>query len=181
MQCCFCGKYVEDIEEAIKLDWYPDFWHHEINYQGPICPDCQKEHLESDEDGEFILKAGHSLPSAASPTFAVDAPQNPAPLEVSPGIRKKFSLGQVVATPAALEAINEAGQTPDFFLDKHSQGDWGEVCGEDKLLNDLAVVSGERILSAYRTLLNVRIWIITEAADDQGNRAATTIILPEQY
>ena len=51
------------------MDWYPDFWHHEVQYQGPICPDCQKEHLETDEDGEFILKAGHSLPLDASPTF----------------------------------------------------------------------------------------------------------------
>ena len=137
--------------------------------------------LEADKDGEFILKEGHPLPSAASPTFAVDAPQNPAPLEISPGIRPKFSLGQVVATPAALEAINEAGQTPDFFLDKHSQGDWGELGDEDKWLNDLAVVSGERILSAYRTLLNVRIWIITEAVGDDGHRPSTTILLPEQY
>jgi hypothetical protein len=38
---------------------------------------------------------------------------------------KKFDLGQTVATPAALKAISEAGQTPDFFLDKHIQGDWG--------------------------------------------------------
>ena len=62
MQCCFCGQYVKDIEEAVEEGFYPDFWHHEVQYQGPVCPDCQKEHLETDEDGEFILKAGHSLP-----------------------------------------------------------------------------------------------------------------------
>jgi hypothetical protein len=173
MQCCFCGKVVEPDEEAIEEGWYPDFWHHEVQYQGPICPDCQKEHLETDEDGEFILKVGHPLPSAADPLAN--------PMEASPGIRPKFSLGQVVATPAALEAISAAGQTPDFFVDRHIQGNWGEICGEDKLLNDLAVTSGDRILSAFRTLLNVRLWIITEAADDQGNRAATTILLPEEY
>jgi hypothetical protein len=43
----------------------------------------------------------------------------------------KFPLGQIVATPGALEALEEAGQTPAFFLGKHSQCDWGEVCSED--------------------------------------------------
>jgi hypothetical protein len=93
----------------------------------------------------------------------------------------KFSLGQVVATPGALEAIAAAGQKPAFFLDKHASGDWGEVCDSDKRLNDEALVNGERLLSAYRTLKGVRIWIITEATDDNGQRAATSIILPSEY
>jgi hypothetical protein len=93
----------------------------------------------------------------------------------------KFSLGQAVGTPAALKAIAEAGQSPEFFLGKHVAGDWGEVCDEDKRLNDQALVDGSRLLSAYRTLRNVRIWIITEAEDDDGKRQATTIILPAEY
>ena len=93
----------------------------------------------------------------------------------------KFPLGQVVATPGALEALAEAGQTPEFFLAKHASGDWGEVCDGDKRLNDEALVNGERLLSAYRTLKGVRIWIISEAADDNGQRAATSIILPSEY
>jgi hypothetical protein len=88
----------------------------------------------------------------------------------------KFPLGQSVATPAALKAIEEAGQTPAFFLDKHVRGEWGEVCNGDKQLNDQALVDGSRILSAYRTLLNARVWVITEA-----DRSATTILLPEEY
>jgi hypothetical protein len=93
----------------------------------------------------------------------------------------KFPLGQIVATPAALEALAEAGQTPEFFLDKHVQGDWGEVCDEDKRLNDQALVSGERLLSAYRTLRGTKLWVITEATDDSGNRLASTILLPDEY
>ena len=88
----------------------------------------------------------------------------------------KFSLGQIVATPAALKAIHEAGQTPFFFLQKHHAGDWGEVCSEDGKLNDEALTQGYRLVSAYRTLLNERIWIITEA-----DRSATTILLPSEY
>ena len=68
--------------------------------------------------------------------------------------------------------MEEAGQSPGFFLEKHVQGDWGEVNDEDKRANDQALVDGSRLLSAYRTLKGVKIWIITEAADDQGRRAA---------
>ena len=80
-----------------------------------------------------------------------------------------------------LKALEESGQSPEFFLDKHVQGDWGEICDGDKQLNDQAVVDGGRILSAYKALKGVRIWIITEAADDEGKRAATTTLLPDQY
>lgn len=88
----------------------------------------------------------------------------------------KFPLGQIVATPAALEALEQSGQTPDFFLAKHASGDWGEVCDEDKRSNDQALVDGERLLSAYRTLKNERLWIITEA-----DRSSTCCLLPSEY
>jgi hypothetical protein len=100
---------------------------------------------------------------------------------MAPNGKPKFDLGQVLATPGALEALQESGQTPDFFLEKHHRCDWGEVCDEDKQLNDQALVDGSRLLSAYRTLKNVRIWIITEAVDDEGHRAASTLLLPEEY
>jgi hypothetical protein len=88
----------------------------------------------------------------------------------------KFPLGQIVATPGALESLERAGQTAAFFLDKHAQGDWGEVCDEDKKLNDEALVNGERLLSAYRTLKNERLWIITEA-----DRSSSCLLKPEEY
>jgi hypothetical protein len=94
----------------------------------------------------------------------------------------KFSLGQTLSTPGALAAISDSGQAPYDFLTRHAQGDWGEeLCAEDHQLNDQAVIDGSRILSAYRTEKNVKLWIITEAADDSGLRAATTILLPEEY
>jgi hypothetical protein len=43
------------------------------------------------------------------------------------------------------------------------------------------LVSGERLLSAYKTLKGVRMWIITEATDDDGIRNCTTTLLPEEY
>ena len=51
----------------------------------------------------------------------------------------------------------------------------------DKKLNDEAIKCGRRILSAYILDDGVKVWVITEAADDQGNRAATTCLLPDEY
>jgi hypothetical protein len=93
----------------------------------------------------------------------------------------KFPLGQVAATPGAIEAMQESGQTPGFFLGRHAAGDWGEVDAEDWRLNDQAVRDGSRVLSAYQTLKGKTLWVITEAADAAGNRAATTLLVPDEY
>jgi hypothetical protein len=91
-------------------------------------------------------------------------------------ITAKFPLGRVVATPGALLALSEAGQTPQEFLDRHVAGDWGELDEEDRQENELSVAEGFRILSAYRLRDDARIWVITEA-----DRSATTLLLPEEY
>ena len=92
------------------------------------------------------------------------------------GQTKTFALGRLLATPRALEAVKDAGQSPIEFLRRHARGDWGEVDLGDWGLNDLALVDGTRLLSAYRTAKGKRLWIITEA-----DRAATTILLPDEY
>lgn len=92
-----------------------------------------------------------------------------------------FQLGRTVATPGALEALEAAGQEPSFFLEKHVSGDWGIVDADDARANDAAIQTGERILSVYKTLLGVEVWVLTEAVDDEGVRAATTILLPEEH
>lgn len=93
----------------------------------------------------------------------------------------KFSLGQIAATPGALEAMEASGQEPSFFIARHASGDWGEVNEEDQQLNNEALIHGDRLLSAYRTLKGVKLWCITEAVGDDGHRAATTLLLPDEY
>jgi len=88
----------------------------------------------------------------------------------------KFRLGQIVATPGALDALLTAGQTPGFFLRRHVSGDWGELDEEDRRENELSVVQGFRLLSAYTLSSGTKIWIITEA-----DRSATTLLLPSEY
>lgn len=96
--------------------------------------------------------------------------------------KPKFRLGRVVATPGALQALEVANQTAIPFLQRHVCGDWGEVCAEDKQLNDEAIShegdedKQQRVLSCYLTAKNERIWIITE-----WDRSATTLLLPSEY
>ena len=85
-----------------------------------------------------------------------------------------IALGQTVITPGAIATL----ATTDVLnsLARHAAGDWGDVCGEDRLANDEALRTGARLLSAYRDCEGVKFWIITEA-----DRSVTTILLPEEY
>ena len=94
----------------------------------------------------------------------------------------KFELGKtVVATPGALDALEKSGQSPAEFLKRHLQREQGDLCDEDHELNGEALEDGSRILSAFHTTKGIKLWVITEAEDDQGHRSATTLLLPEEY
>jgi hypothetical protein len=88
----------------------------------------------------------------------------------------RLPLGQTFITPAAHEAILEAGQLPLEFLLRHQSGDWGDVCEEDRRENELSLAHGFRLLSSYRTSEGEKLWVITE-----HDRSATTILLPSDY
>ena len=62
-----------------------------------------------------------------------------------------FGVGQLVATPGALAALEKTGQSPVEFLARHVTGDWGELPVEDRTENFLSVERGFRVLSSYRT------------------------------
>lgn len=89
----------------------------------------------------------------------------------------KFPLGQIVATPGALEAL---GDEPTILvtdlIGRHAAGDWGDLDADDRAANDRAAQEGGRILSAYRLTDGANLWVITEA-----DRSSTTILLPEEY
>jgi len=88
----------------------------------------------------------------------------------------KFALGQIVATPGASDVLQKSAQSPAEFLARHVACDWGEVCDEDAELNNQSLVDGSRILSAYSTVADEKIWIITEA-----DRSSTCLLLPSEY
>ena len=86
----------------------------------------------------------------------------------------RFNSGQVVATREAAEKIPQTVMM--LALARHLSGDWGDLCGEDKIANDRALQSGDRLLSAYHTPDGTKFWIITEA-----DQSCTTVLLPEEY
>ena len=100
-------------------------------------------------------------------------PESEPKLEPSKAL---FSLGQVVGTPGALEALAQAQEEPLELLARHVTGDWGELDDEDMAQNDFSVKNNLRILSSYTLQSGAKIWLITEA-----DRSATTILLPSEY
>ena len=93
----------------------------------------------------------------------------------------KFAMGRLLSTPGALQALSEANENPTSLLSRHVSGDWGDMCDEDKQANERALQDGSRVFSAYVLTTGEKIWIITEATDDQGRRAATTILRADEY
>ncbi len=95
--------------------------------------------------------------------------------------KARFRLGQVVATPGALNALEESGEQAGGFLARHAMGDWGDLCEEDRLENEFSLVHGFRLLSAYTLGTGVKLWVITEASDETGKRPSTTLLLADEY
>ena len=87
-----------------------------------------------------------------------------------------FDLGQLVATPGALAALEKSGQLPMDFLSRHVTGDWGEIPEEDRKENQFSLEKGFHLMSSYRTHTNVVLWVITESS-----RSHTTLLLPSEY
>ncbi len=100
---------------------------------------------------------------------------------IAPIPQPLFDLGRVSITPAALQSIEDSGQDPAEFLNRHVHGDWGVLSEGAQQRNADAVVSGDRIFSTYRTENGTKIWVITEPADDDGPRPRTTILLPAEH
>lgn len=91
-----------------------------------------------------------------------------------------FPLGTVVTTASLHKRMENEPEFYNFVifsLDRFRKSDWGDICTEDKKLNDYAVKNGARILAAYiYSRTNEKIWIISEA-----DRSATTILFPNEY
>ena len=104
------------------------------------------------------------------------SPVNASPKN-DPAHFPRFSPGQVVATPAALAALNEHGFSPDALLTRHLRGDWGDALHPDDAgRNDQALLDGDRILSSYEIAPGIIVLVISE-----WNRSSTTLLLPDDY
>ena len=91
-------------------------------------------------------------------------------------VKPKFELGQLVATPDAIQALSRNGTNDSQFVRRHQGGDWGNVSEDDAQANECALTQDLPIMSVYTLKDGTRLWIITEA-----DRSATTILLPAEY
>ncbi|MFM0753639.1 SH3 domain-containing protein [Paraburkholderia strydomiana] len=89
----------------------------------------------------------------------------------------RFQMGRPVITSKALVALDAAGVEGVQLLARHIRGDWGQLSAEDLAANELALLTGKRLLSSYNLPDGYsKIWIVTEA-----DRSVTTILLPDEY
>lgn len=93
-----------------------------------------------------------------------------------PGNGARFTLGRVLATPGALDALRRNHSGAWSYLKRHVTGDWGDLDTADVAENELSLVEGFRLLSGYTMADGTRLWIITEA-----DRSCTTLLLPNEY
>lgn len=110
--------------------------------------------------------------------------------------RIRVPLGYLVATRAVDRHLLGQAEGRAFVmacLRRHAGGDWGDLDRRDAEANNLALVTGARILSSYLIPEQVRrgsggdgagderLWIITEAEDSEGVRSQTTLLFPSDY
>jgi len=88
----------------------------------------------------------------------------------------RLRLGRLLATPAAMEALQEAGVSIFGLINRHARGDWGDVPEEDRLHNNLAAITSQRVLSGYLLPNRQMVWVVTE-----WDRSVTTVLLPSDY
>ena len=91
----------------------------------------------------------------------------------------KFKLGQLVATRGINAILLEDFDFSKFLWNsfaRYKNCNWGDICSEDKMMNDSAVKNNDdRIVARYN---NQRgdIYIITEQ-----DRSVTTILFVDEY
>ncbi len=92
----------------------------------------------------------------------------------------KFSSKQICCTRSIHDQVMSDTEFAKFVtesLDNHFDGNWGNLSEEDKMTNDQALITGERLFSSYIQPISAqKIWVITEC-----DRSATTVLLPEEY
>lgn len=88
-------------------------------------------------------------------------------------------LGKTVMTSGVNNKIAESekfAREIKICMEKYITCDWGDLCNEDKEMNDNALRNGnDRILAAYDTSEG-KVYIITE-----HDRSATTILFADEY
>ena len=97
---------------------------------------------------------------------------------------KYFNVGKVVCTATLNNAMSENKQFASEVmsaLQKYCNKDWGDLCEEDKQINDDALQYPDDLylLATYKTCKG-KIYIITERISENAGDNATTICFPDE-
>lgn len=91
-----------------------------------------------------------------------------------------MKFGQLFFTKGITQAIDKSIIFSRFIvksLEKYGMNDWGNLCDEDKEMNDLAIQQNDgRVIARYNH--NRDIYIIT---DIQGKQRYTTVMFCDEY
>lgn len=97
---------------------------------------------------------------------------------------KYFNMGKVVCTATLNNAMSENSRFAKevlLALKRYAMKDWGELCEEDKQINDDALKYPDDlyIFAAYKTCKG-KIYIITNRISETAGDNATTICFPDE-
>jgi len=102
----------------------------------------------------------------------------------------QFDCGRILFTPKLLRLCGEHKAFSDFVmksLTRHKNVD-SDICKDDQDLNRAALITGGRIFSSYdvppeltQIAESDKVWVITEAEDNDARRQCTTLLYPSEY
>jgi hypothetical protein len=118
------------------------------------------------EWGDWLKEAAAALVTVEEKKPDSDEDQIPKAL---------FQMGTLVATPGAIEALEGVERNLVQLLARHVEGDWGNLDEHDIRENELSLIQGYRLFSAYN-IEDEKFYVITE-----WNRSVTTVLRPDEY
>ena len=88
----------------------------------------------------------------------------------------KFELGTTVMTRGVDEALDDRTELANIILQRHAEGDWGDLDEHDVAANEDAHKNGGHLFSVYHLSNGTKIYAITE-----WDRSVKTATLPTAY
>lgn len=92
---------------------------------------------------------------------------------------RTFEFGKITVTSAVYERMQRDAVFAVFVndsLEKFISCEWGDLCEDDKQVNEDALKHGDRLFGSYIMNEDTKIFIITEA-----DRSVTTVLFPSDY
>lgn len=84
----------------------------------------------------------------------------------------RFRHGRLIMSSRVSDLVQQRRLHVQPYLQRHLNGDWGEVSAGTRQANEAALRTKEALFSAYAIDSELKLWIITEA-----DRTVTTLLI----